>query len=145
MERLVIQDIDYSLCFPTEPQFLDRFIRAGAAHLEEREHALLYRVSHFYCESTLVEFRFSLFRPSTVALSSVVLALYAMGRRPWTATLAHYSRETWTNQLFRACVMAMQDCILHPLYPGLLAVVQKFEQTLPVGTVIMPTLPIFDA
>ena len=144
---MIFNLLDYRISFPTEPQFLERFIRAGQADLEsEALRTTLFRLAYYYCESTLLDYHFTLFKPSTVGLSSVVLALYTLRRRPWTPTLEHYSEETWTDPVFRQCVRAMQECILHPHHPDLTAIQEKYgvgQWALPEG-LEMPLPSIFD-
>merc|ERR1711879_388927 len=136
MEKLVWGDrLGYTVSFPTAIPFLERFLQVVCESIDVESNLLSYH-ANFYCGSTLPIFSFSLFTPSTVALCSVLLALYTLNHDPWPAILKFHSEEEWTNPQFQRCLQRLQDCVITPPYPTLNAISAKYPpQTLqPVPT-----------
>mmetsp|Transcript_10393 Transcript_10393/g.42269 ORF Transcript_10393/g.42269 Transcript_10393/m.42269 type:complete len:439 (-) Transcript_10393:908-2224(-) len=147
METHVLNVLEFNLTIPTEMQFLPRLLKA--ATFELKNPVLEDKVTimaHFFCELSLLQYDFIFYRPSTIALSAVCLALSAMGRDPWDQTLEHYSGHSYSEPEFRACIKRLHEVYVHPPVPQLRAVRGKYESpnfhsvaTLPPGP--MPTFP----
>lgn len=86
MEAKVLAVLQFRLASPTAKTFQRRYLQAAAA--DEQLHYL----SAFLLELTLMDEGMLAFLPSQLAAASVYLAHAMLGRKPWDATLAHYSR-----------------------------------------------------
>lgn len=88
-ERDVLATLSFDLTQPTAKTFLRRYVKAAAAELD-----LTYTFEHltaYLLELTLLDYSCLGYLPSMVAASTVLLALYTLDYRPWTATLSRYT------------------------------------------------------
>lgn len=95
MERRVLDTLNFELTTPTAKSFLRRFLRAAEA--DQKAEFL----ASFLAELSLLEYAFLRFEPSRVAASCVLVALWALGRPPWGATLRHFAG--YTAEELREC------------------------------------------
>eukprot|EP00878_Enallax_costatus_P020453 GHUV01021627.1.p1 GENE.GHUV01021627.1~~GHUV01021627.1.p1 ORF type:complete len:248 (+),score=107.97 GHUV01021627.1:282-1025(+) len=86
MEARVLAVLQFQLAAPTAKTFQRRYLQAAAA--DEQLHYL----AAFLLELTLMDEGMMAYLPSQLAAGSVYLAHAMLGRKPWDATLAHYSR-----------------------------------------------------
>ena len=101
MEREILDTLSFELTTPTTKSFLRRFLRAAEA--DQKTEFL----ASFLAELTLLEYSFLRFPPSLVAASAVFLALHALHRQPWSATLEHYAG--YGAPALRECVEALLE------------------------------------
>ncbi|KAF8064634.1 CYCA2-1 [Scenedesmus sp. PABB004] len=86
MEGRLLAALGWRLSVPTAKTFQRRYLQAAGA--DEQLHYL----SAFLLELSLMDEALLAFLPSQLAAGSVFAANAMLGRRPWDATLAHYSR-----------------------------------------------------
>ncbi|WIA18763.1 hypothetical protein OEZ85_003448 [Tetradesmus obliquus] len=86
MEARLLAVLDFQLAVPTAKTFQRRYLQAAAA--DEQLHYL----AAFLLELTLMDEGLMAYLPSQLAAGSVYLANAMLGRKPWDATLSHYSR-----------------------------------------------------
>mmetsp|Transcript_20506 Transcript_20506/g.43367 ORF Transcript_20506/g.43367 Transcript_20506/m.43367 type:complete len:384 (+) Transcript_20506:35-1186(+) len=145
MEKKVLGDyLKYHLTFPTEPQFLSRFLAVVSEEFEDEITLELEQLASFYCENTLLHYPFTFYKPSTISLSSVCLALYTLNRAPWSDTLEIHSRQEWSNPRFRECLTELQNYIINLKSTTLTAVSDKYDLHSIRISNIVPTTNIFD-
>lgn len=108
MERGVLRVLKFELTTPTIKSFLRRFIRAAQAGCEAPALVLEF-LGNYLAELTLVEYGFLPFLPSMIAASCAYLARVTLdsSRRPWDATLQHYTG--YRPSELEQCVRAMHE------------------------------------
>lgn len=129
MERQVLSDecLDYNITFVTEIPFLDRYLLIACQTLQFPTAQQLNTQTRFYAELTLIHYPFSLFKPSTVALSCISLALYTLNLDPWPLNLNYHSQEDWYSQPLKQCIQMLEEFVKNPLYPNLTATYDNFK------------------
>lgn len=116
------------MTIPTEMQFLPRLLKAATCEIQNpvlQDKVTI--MAHFFCELTLSEYEFIQYTPSTIALSSVCLALSGMGLDPWNQTLEHYSGHTFSESAFRMCISRLHAVYVRAPAPQVRAVRSKYE------------------
>ncbi|KAA6393492.1 MAG: putative cyclin B [Streblomastix strix] len=104
MERVILNELKYTLGAPTSLIFLKRY--AKAAHADQN----IGMLSRFMSEYALSNYSISSnYLPSVIAASATAHALRIVGRQPWTATLQKYTGYTFED--LRACMTEMRDII----------------------------------
>ncbi|EPS73971.1 hypothetical protein M569_00786 [Genlisea aurea] len=93
MESSVLNYLKFEMTAPTTKCFLRRFVRA-AQGADEAPLLLLECLSNFVAELSLLEYGMLRFAPSMIAASAIFLAKFILlpSKRPWNATLRHYTR-----------------------------------------------------
>ncbi|XP_068701086.1 G2/mitotic-specific cyclin-A-like isoform X1 [Montipora foliosa] len=90
MESLILKTINFDVSVPTIVNFLERFVKA--ADCPESDHPKFEALSKYLCELTLLDADpYLKYLPSTIAASSIVLALHTLGFQSWSPTLSHYT------------------------------------------------------
>jgi len=107
--------------------------------MSEKDKQQLSNHANFYCESTIPVYDFIFFKPSTIALSSVVLASYVLQHDPWPPSLQHHTGKLWQNSALRNCVELLQNSVLFPPFPTE-AIAERFSN---IPIVAMPRESIF--
>lgn len=119
METMMLKTLNWEMCPPTPRVFADRFLRAAEA--DEQLACLTYvwpRVTlphgelwlsrltfnpgpwQYLIELTVVDITFLKYMASTIAASAVSMALFTLGRVPWSSTLSHYTQmDPWHIEL----------------------------------------------
>ena len=126
METPVLNVLEFNLTIPTEMQFLPRLLKAATCEIQNpvlQDKVTI--MAHFFCELTLSEYEFIQYTPSTIALSSVCLALSGMGLDPWNQTLEHYSGHTFSESAFRMCISRLHAVYVRAPAPRVRAVRSK--------------------
>ncbi|KAH7821848.1 putative cyclin B [Monocercomonoides exilis] len=90
MERIILNELRYSLGAPTALTFLKRY--AKAAHADSS----VGMISRFIAEYSLMDYTLTTtYLPSEIAAASLSHALRIAGRPPWSASLVYYSGLTY--------------------------------------------------
>jgi hypothetical protein len=104
--------LQFFVSIPTQPQFLERFLQAACYEiLDEYLKMRICKLAQFFSECSLHYGKLSQYKPSMVALSSVVLALHTCGCPSWTPTLSKVSMVDPQNLTLMNCVKNLFDCI----------------------------------
>lgn len=86
MERIILNELTYSLGCPTPLTFLKRFAKAAAAD------STIGMIARFLAEYSMMCYYIAThYLPSEIAAAAISHALRIVGRAPWTATLQRYS------------------------------------------------------
>ncbi|KAH7830748.1 putative G2/mitotic-specific cyclin-B [Monocercomonoides exilis] len=94
MERIILNELRYSLGAPTALTFLKRF--AKAAHAD----STVGMIARFIAEYSLTSYSLTTtYLPSQIAAASISHALRITGRPPWSATLQHYTMMSYEDLL----------------------------------------------
>lgn len=90
MESLILKTLNFDVSVPTIMNFLERFVKA--ADCLESDRPKFEALAKYLCELTLLDTDpYLKYLPSTIAASSVVLALHTLGFSSWNPTLCHYT------------------------------------------------------
>lgn len=90
MESLVLKTLNFDVSVPTILNFLERFLKA--VECTDSDRPKVEALAKYLCELTLVDGEaFLKYFPSTIAATSVVLALHTLGLPSWNPTLCHYT------------------------------------------------------
>lgn len=90
MESLILRTINFDVSVPTVLNFLERFVKA--TECSDSDSPKVEALAKYLCELTLLDADpYLKYLPSTIAASSVVLALHTLGLPSWNATLCHYT------------------------------------------------------
>ena len=76
--------LKFKMTVPTVSMFLPRYVKAAQLSSES--------MARYFAETTLQEYSFIKYMPSTIAAASVSLALRVAQQQEWTPTLQHYTR-----------------------------------------------------
>jgi G2/mitotic-specific cyclin 1/2 len=121
VERIILNELKYSLGAPTALTFLKRF--AKAAHAD----ATIGMVSRFITEYSLSSYSLSTnYLPSHIAAASIALALRIVGRPPWSATLQYYTGFTYEQLM--PCMQEMRELVQKAPTLKTQAIYKKYSQ-----------------
>jgi len=101
MELVVVDALKFRLTSPTPIPFLRRYLKASSAPQSVACIAL------FLIELALLHYPFLRFRPSTIAISAVSLALQSFAAPAWTPTMAHHAGVPYAE--IHECVAALHE------------------------------------
>lgn len=112
MEKFILNRLNWNICFPTQFDFLPRFLQAACYTFTKAEHDQICTLAHYYSQISLHDTRMNRFKCSDVALSCVILALLAYGHPYWSKTLAVYSFTDAINAQLIQTAEALYECII---------------------------------
>lgn len=119
MEHLVLKVLSFDVATPTINCFLGRFLKA--AQTDKRTEDL----ARYLCELTLQEGDFMKYLPSTIAASSICLALHTFHQQSWTSLLAKYTEYQLEDIL--PCVQDMHKIFVSAPSQTQQAVREKYK------------------
>lgn len=104
MEKIVLDELHYSLGAPTSLHFLKRF--TYAAHAD----SLIGMLSRFIAEYSFTNYTLtSTYLPSQIAAAATAHALRIVARPPWSATLVRHTGYTYEE--LRPCLVEMKNVV----------------------------------
>ena len=124
----VLNELNYELTIPTEVDFLPRFISAACYSYNAETVQKVTFLANFFAETTLLHYHYIKYKPSTIAVVCVSLALATLGLTVWNRTLTYYSPIPCNHQVFAECMTKLLKDLKTPSPNGENSVQKKYAQ-----------------
>jgi hypothetical protein len=112
MEKFILDELHWNISIPTLWDFLPRFLQGICTEYPKQESDRITSVAWYYSEVSLHCCSMNQFKPSTIALSCVILSLLALKHPHWSKTLAKFSYTPKINQNLIETVQELFKCIM---------------------------------
>lgn len=127
MELNLLNSLKFDICVCTIKRFVEYFLKTAedGVPVEDKQRSTLENLAGYIAELSLVEYRFSIKRPSLIGASIVCLALHALGLT-WTYILereCHYSLDE-----LNGCVQDLWKLVSEAPTSHLQAIYTKYAQ-----------------
>lgn len=121
IERIILNELRFSLGVPTSIIFLKRF--AKAAHAD----SMIGMLSRFMSEYSMSSYSLtSTYLPSQIAAAATAHALRIVGRPPWSATLIRHTGYTYED--LRPCLTEMKEVVKRAPLLKTQAIFRKYSE-----------------
>ncbi|KAG0498226.1 hypothetical protein HPP92_002917 [Vanilla planifolia] len=127
MEAAVLKFLKFEMTAPTAKCFLRRFVRV-AQHSDEVPLLHLEFLANYVAELSLPEYSMLCYSPSQISAASVFVAKFILhpSKRPWNATLAHYTQYKASE--LQDCTKALHLLCCNSSRSTLPAIRDKYSQ-----------------